>query len=101
MDQPIAITRQDHVSHGGYYAGVPGTDVQGELTWTARGPARIAEHTFVPPEARGKGIAMALVEALVADAKEQGFRIEPQCSYVAAAFRRHPEWERLLAETPS
>lgn len=101
MSQAIAITREDHVNHGGYYADVPGSPRKAELTWTARGPARIAEHTYVPNEARGKGVAMALVEALVADAREQGFRIEPQCSYVAAAFRRHPEWETLLAETPS
>lgn len=101
MAEQIEVTREDHVSHGAYYADVPGTDEQAELTWTARGPARIADHTFVPPEARGKGIAMALVEALLEDAREQGFRIEPQCSYVAAAFRRHPEWATLRAETPS
>ena len=46
---------------------------------------------------RGGGVAQLLVEALVADAREQGFRIVPQCSYVAAQFRRHPEWADLLA----
>jgi len=101
MAEAITIIREDHVSHGAYRAAVPGTARQAELTWTARGPARIADHTFVPPEARGMGLAQHLVEALVEDAKAQGFRIEPQCSYVAALFRRHPEWENLLADTPS
>ncbi|MBC7158941.1 MAG: N-acetyltransferase, partial [Porphyrobacter sp.] len=55
----------------------------------------------ISAEARGKGIAMKLVEALVADAREQGFTIEPQCSYVVAAFRRHPEWADLRAPVPS
>jgi predicted GNAT family acetyltransferase len=50
---------------------------------------------------RGRGVAQFLVEALIADAREQGFRIVPQCSYVAVQFRRHPEWVDLLAESES
>jgi len=101
MAEAIAITRTDETTHGAYYAEVEGTDHKAELTWRALGEARIAEHTFTPPEARGKGIAQALVEALVEDARELGFTIVPACSYVAAQFRRHPEWAPLLAETAS
>jgi predicted GNAT family acetyltransferase len=36
-----------------------------------------------------------LVEALVAEARERGFKVVPECSYVAAAFARHPEWAAL------
>ena len=54
--------------------------------------------TYVPPEARGKGIAQKLVEALVADAREQGFTIDPACSYVYALFKRHPEWADVHAD---
>ena len=50
---------------------------------------------------RGQGVAQVLVEALVADAREQGFKIVPQCSYVEAQFRRHPEWADLLAAPDS
>jgi predicted GNAT family acetyltransferase len=95
------IVREDHVSHGAYRVEVPGTDRRAFLTWKARGEARIADHTYVPPEGRGMGVAAALVDALIADAREQGFKIVPQCSYVEAAFRRHPEWTDLLADTPS
>lgn len=101
MADSIEVFREDETSHGAYRADVPGSTRQAELTWIARGPLRIANHTYVPPEARGKGIAAALVEALVADADKDGFKIEPQCSYVAAAFRRHPEWARLRAEPAS
>ena len=87
----------DETTHGAYRMQVPGSDRPAELTWTARGEARTADHTFVPHEARGQGVAMKLVEKLVADAREQNFTIVPQCSYVAAAFRRHPEWGELLA----
>jgi predicted GNAT family acetyltransferase len=65
------------------------------LTWVERDGVRIAEHTLVPPEIGGRGIAALLVEALVSDAREQGFRIDPACSYVAAKFDQHPEWADL------
>ena len=79
-----------------------GTDVIGRLTWVGRnaadgGAIRVADHTLVPEAIGGRGIAGKLVEALIADARAQGFRILPACSYVAAAFARHPEWAPLRA----
>jgi predicted GNAT family acetyltransferase len=96
MDQPT-ITSENHGDHGEYIARLPDSDHIGRLTWQATGNVRIADHTLVPPEIGGRGIAARLVEALIADAREQGFKIVPQCSYVAVAFRRHPEWSDLLA----
>jgi predicted GNAT family acetyltransferase len=101
MTDGLEIIRTDETTHGAYRAQVPGSSKPAELTWMARGGTRIADHTFVPPEARGTGIAHQLVEALVADAREQGFTIEPQCSYVYALFKRHPEWEELRAPVGS
>ncbi|QZH76258.1 MAG: N-acetyltransferase [Erythrobacter sp.] len=97
----IEIIATDETTHGAYRADVPGTEVQAELTWRARGEARIANHTFTPPQARGQGIAAKLVEAMIADARTKDFTIVPQCPYVAALFRKHPEWADLLADTPS
>ncbi len=57
----------------------------------------LADHTLTPVELRGRGIAGALVERLVADARREGFRIVPQCPYVAAQFERHPEWSDVRA----
>ena len=96
MPDAVEITRSDEVTHGAYRAELPGMRAA-ELTWRASGEARIANHTFVPPEMRGRGIAQALVEALVADARAQGFTIVPLCSYVEVLFRRHPEWSDVLA----
>jgi predicted GNAT family acetyltransferase len=101
MAQGIEITRSDETNRGAYRAQVPGSQQPAELTWVARGTARMANHTYVPPEARGSGIAHQLVEAMVADAREQGFTIEPQCSYVYALFKRHPEWEDVRAQVGS
>ena len=101
MSQAIEVTHSDQTSRGAYRAQVPGSSQPAELTWVARGQARIANHTFVPPEARGSGIAHRLVETMVADAREHGFTIEPQCSYVYALFKRHPEWEDVRAQVGS
>ncbi len=95
MDQ-VSITRHGNDQRGEYHAHIPGAKAIGRLTWVLRGGVRVADHTLVPPEIGGRGVAAKLVEALVADARGQGFRIEPQCSYVAAAFSRHPEWSDLL-----
>ena len=97
----LEITAHGDGARGEYRAHVPGSDKIGRLTWKARGDARIADHTIVPPEIGGRGVAAALVDALVADARAEGFTIVPQCSYVEAQFRRHPEWADLRAETPS
>ena len=93
----VTITRHGHDQAGEYHAHVAGETAIGRLTWVARRGARLAEHTLVPPEIGGRGVAGKLVEALVADARAQGFKIEPQCSYVVAAFKRHPEWSDLHA----
>jgi predicted GNAT family acetyltransferase len=93
----ITITRHDADASGEYQAEVAGSEHIGRLTWLTRGDVRIATHTLVPPEIGGRGVAARLVEAMIADAREQGFQIDPQCSYVEAAFRRHPQWADLRA----
>ena len=101
MDE-TTITRHDSSDHGEYRASVAGSDAIGRLTYQRRksadgGNTLIADHTLVPPEIGGKGVAAKLVEALIADARASGDKIVPQCSYIEAAFRRHPEWAELRA----
>jgi len=91
----VTITRHDHGSSGEYVAHVAGNDHIGRLTWVVHEGVKVADHTLVPPEIGNRGIAAALVEALVADARSEGFRVRPLCSYVVAAFKRHPDWAEL------
>ncbi len=94
----VTITHEEDGTHGRYVAKVAGSAETGHLDWEARGEdVRVATHTIVPPPIGGRGVAGQLVEALVADARAQGFRIDPQCSYVEAMFRRHKEWTDLRA----
>lgn len=98
MSKDVTITAIDQGGAGEYHAAVAGSDAIGRLTWVHGGDGvRVAEHTLVPPAIGGRGVAARLVEAMIADAREQGFRIRPACSYVAVAFDRHPDWADLRA----
>ncbi|MDT0576733.1 GNAT family N-acetyltransferase [Croceicoccus sp. F390] len=94
----VEISHETEAQGGSYIAHVSGADAMGRMTYKIKGDQiRVVEHTLVPPQIGGRGVAARLVDAIVADAKEQGFRIDPQCSYVEAAFRKHPEWADIRA----
>jgi predicted GNAT family acetyltransferase len=94
----VTITHENRGDSGRYVAEVAGSEHTGHLDWIARGEdVRVATHTLVPPPIGGRGVAARLVEAMVADARAQGFRIEPRCSYVDVMFRRHKDWADLRA----
>lgn len=66
--------------------------------YVVEGDRMVLTHTLVPPELRGQGIAESLVRAALDDARVEGRRVVPQCSYVAMFIRRHPEYQPLVAE---
>ena len=93
----ITITLETSPDGGRYVGRVAGNPAEAELTYRRAGADLvIANHTFAPPEMRGTGIAQALVERLVADARAQGFKIKPTCTYVVAQAKRHPEWGDVM-----
>lgn len=97
-DDAIEIIHSGDESGGAYRVALAGVKQDAKLTWRSAGEnIRSADHTFTPPEMRGKGIAKKLVEALIRDAREQGFKIEPQCPYVADKFDENPDWADLRA----
>lgn len=90
--------RFEQTSKGGrYFVPMPNGD-ESRLTFVAAGPGHIiADHTFVPVPYRGDGIAEALVERLIADARAQGWKITPICWFVADEIARHaPDWNDVL-----
>jgi predicted GNAT family acetyltransferase len=94
MADAIKVEREDGDS-GGRYVVYLQDGSEAEMTYGREGNAIVVDHTFVPPEHRAEGIAQKLVEAAVADARRDDFKIVPVCSYVVAQFRRHPEWADL------
>lgn len=94
----VTITHHARGDGGRYVAAVAGSEHNGHLDWEPLGEnIRVATHTIVPRAIGGQGVAAKLVEGLVADARDKGFRIVPQCSYVARMFERRPEWAELHA----
>lgn len=59
-------------------------------------PLLVLHHTEVPAALQGQGVAAALVAGALQWAREQGLRVRPSCSYVAAYMRRHPQTQDLL-----
>lgn len=93
------IDREDRETEGRYVIHLE-NGPEAEMTYRRIGAATIAiDHTRVPPAYRGQGIAEKLVARGIADARAEGLRIVPICSYVAAQFRRHPDWDDVLAKT--
>ncbi|EYD77844.1 Acetyltransferase [Rubellimicrobium mesophilum DSM 19309] len=90
------VEREDHGSKRRYVIRRP--EGEAELTLSVLSPTRvIADHTYVPDALRGQGLAEDLLDALLSDARAQGFTIVPLCPYVASQARRHLEWAALFA----
>lgn len=66
------------------------------LSYTFEGECVVFDHTFVPDELRGRGIAAKLACAALTEARQRRWRIVPRCSYVAAFIKRNSEFADLV-----
>jgi predicted GNAT family acetyltransferase len=90
----IILERRGH--RGRYVLEMPDGQAA-ELTFVESGPGHIlVDHSWVPSQHRGRGVALRLVERAVRDARAAGTKITPLCRYVAVEFRRHPQWSDVL-----
>ena len=55
------------------------------------------EHTIVPYTMKGQGIAGQMAHYVLEYARTQGLKVVPQCPFVAAYMKKHPEYDDLLA----
>ncbi|MCC2980089.1 MULTISPECIES: GNAT family N-acetyltransferase [unclassified Sphingomonas] len=53
-------------------------------------------HTVVPREIEGRGVGSKLIRAALDSARDQKLKVVPQCQFVAAFIRKHPEYRDLL-----
>lgn len=87
--EPSTVEREDDKDGGRYALAVEGAVSELTYRWRDDRAVMVANHTYTPPEARGKGTAARLVERIVQDARTEGFKIDPTCPYVAVWFDRH------------
>ncbi len=63
----------------------------------ARRPGAITFiHTIVPEQLNGRGIGSKLAQYVLDDARRHGEKVVPQCPFIAAYIKRHPEYQDLV-----
>lgn len=98
MNDNFHIEFED-LGHKGRYVLRGADGAEAEMTFTRSGDSRIIiDHTGVPDVFRGKGVGVRLATRAVEDARAAGKTILPLCPFVAAQFKRHPEWQDVLAK---
>lgn len=76
--------------------------VEAKLEYERRGDRLVLQHTEVPDEVGGRGIAAALVQFAVEQARRDGATLVPRCPYARGWLEKHPDaaagvtidWER-------
>ena len=91
MDNIALDIQLEETAKGGRHFIVMPNGEQSQLTFVRAGDGHIiADHTFVPPPYRGRGVA---------DARAAGLTIAPLCWFVADEFKRHrPDWDDVLKQ---
>jgi predicted GNAT family acetyltransferase len=98
MSDEFTVEHEDAPGYGRYVIALA-DGLEAEMTYRKLGENVIViDHTYTPPQMRGRNVAALLMNAAIAGARSNGHKIVPQCSYAAAQFRRHPEWADLLAQ---
>lgn len=54
----------------------------------------------MPATMGGHGVAKALLNYMLEDARRAGFRIIPICPFVRSQYAKHPEWADLFTTKP-
>lgn len=71
---------------------------EAELTYKPAGEGVLdMNHTYVPDQLRGMGIAAQLTAHALNYARQQNYRVIPSCPYVAAYIDKHEQYKDLLA----
>ena len=91
-NKDLDVTYSESDTKGRYGVAVAGFTSEAELTISkVTDHLVIADHTFVPKELRGRGIAQALAAQLIADARAKQQRIVPLCPFLRAYAQSHRE----------
>jgi len=56
----------------------------------------LIQHTEVPRELEGRGLAARLTRVALEYARSKSFQVVPACSYTSSYMAKHPEYNDLL-----
>ena len=68
----------------------------GGMTFVHSGNYYVIDHTIVYDVARGLGIGKKLVAAFVEHARENGWKVLPECSFAQAVFEKNSDFTDVL-----
>jgi hypothetical protein len=68
------------------------------LSYRHVGGSLTLDHTEVPPELEGCGIASKLTRTALEYARERGLQVVPICPYVSKYLKKHSEYLDLLSD---
>ena len=74
--------------------------VDGHVAFIAYEPmagGRVFVHTEVPSALEGRGVGGRLVKGALLDMRSRGWKVQPDCTFVASYIERHPEFADLVA----
>jgi uncharacterized protein len=78
------------------YEAWQGGELAGVIEYSAHDGWLVLEHTVVPPEFEGQGIASRLVSTALDDIRARAMYLAPTCPYVLSFIKRHPEYRDLV-----
>jgi predicted GNAT family acetyltransferase len=86
-----------HNQAAGQYEARQDGQLAGEAHYRLLGSVADFDHTLVPPEFEGKGVAGRLVQYAMDDIRDAGaWKVRATCPYVVHWFARHPDYADLL-----
>lgn len=96
MTKDIKIEFEEDNTRGRFFADL-GEGHVAEMTFVRNHNQMIIDHTRVPKQFEGQGIAAKLVVEGVEFARKNKRKIVAVCSYVVVQFKRHKDWADVLA----
>lgn len=92
----MQIQRDEHGRRGAFYIDENGEWIA-ELSYIKNDGMLTIDHTEIDEKLRGEGIGKDMVRAAVEYARENGFKIKPDCPYARRIIEQTPEFQDVLA----
>ena len=92
LDEPRVV--RDHDAR--QYEVFKGDQRAGLARYRDEPGVRVFTHTEVDPAFKGGGLAGRLARKALDDARAEGLKVVPRCSYIAAYIEKHEEYADLV-----